>query len=1809
MKLFNQLQTGLKYFFDHLSLYLRQRFASLPPLPTKFALSFLLLTIISFKGLAQVSISSLPYSPAVTNFNSYNPNSAGNLASTIPTGWTAASSGTAAYNVAGNGSSSNGGYWAYYSGTGTDYSLGALRSGTPGNITYTVSFTNNSGSTINSITLSWDYEQWRYGGGGNTSGWDCSGTGQLAGNATLNLKDFTGANGTAGSTGGLTTTVSSFTLSSLSIANGQSFGISWVTTDVTGTDNGVAIDNFSISATNTTSPTILTSTSSLTGFGYVLGLGPSAVQSFTVSGSNLTNPLVVAPATDYEISTSNSPFSAITPSVSFTPSSGTVASQTTYVRLKSGLGVGTYSASENVACTSTGATTQNVACSGSVTATSTCGTESFTSSNATASYTSSSYTGDGGVSWSYVKASDANTNGYPIVGKGLILQNLANSSAVSATATGGIGDFTCKLRKAYTASGNRQAQLYVNGILKGTSATFGGSSGADATITTFTVSGINIAGSVTVKVVNNTGNQLVVDDISWTCYASCTPPSQTTMVAATLPAGSTTATINTGAGTGSNRLIILKESALFSTATPTGSYTANTVFGSGDAFDGGYIVYNGTGNSVSVTNLKPYTYYAIEVFEFNAAGPCYNTVSPAQGEFTTAAAAEPTSYPTLFSCGITTTTTIPLTWTDATGGTVPDGYLIVWNTTGTFTDPIDGSPVADATGSTGALNIAAGVKAGEATGLSSGITYYFRIYPYTNSGTGIDYKITATPPGTNCTTVASACLSEGFSGGTTPPSGAWTFTSIGSTYTTSGNYGASSPSLAMDATGDRIQTATLGTAASSLSFWIKGQSVTGSSLLVEGYIAGTWSTVVNITSIPSTGTTYTYNAASSPALPSNITQFRFTYTKGLGNLSFDDIVIYCSSVCASPVDITNAAASADNAKSSISWNNSSCFDEVMVVATNSSGLTFAPSGTAYTANSVYAGNNQVMYRGTGNTFTATNLTNGTTYYFEIYTRKGSTWSAGVEVSVTPVATTVLSPGDLIFVGFDTYAASGGDDYFSIATLKDITAGTKFILANAVYESGQAANVSNGRWYNGNGNSAYNISYTTVTYIGPGTLAQGSVICIQTSPAGNITGYKLNGTTSTKFTSDNGLNVQFSSSSPDAIWLMQGTFTAAALPDAIGYYSTFSGKVLGGIQSRGTFLDFNVAADPISTRISRIHPDIKCLGISTGGASNAYYGYYSSVSLHLGTQHDLIAAISDYANNWTKGTTCGCSTDGNDIPICGITFSISGGNSTPGKWTGTVSTDWFLCSNWDTFQVPDSTQDVSITSVATNIANIDPLSAYAPYYGSVASSKNIVIDNKTLSFAANAILNTVGDLTIQNSGLTDMTSGGTINIRGNWANTVGSVGFTEGTGTVNLYGYAALQTVSTTNGEAFNNLIINNGNGVTLSKDASVSNTFTLTNGIVNTTTTPNGLLTLGTAASVAGSPGTSSFVNGPMAKNTNTTAEFEYPVGKTSPSVKYRPVGIVPSTTSATTYTAEYMPGSPVPDNSNFLGALLMGIQNNEYWQMERSTSGSPSAARVKINYINGGTGIPNWTPSDPCWNCNVAVTHLSNTHYWEFTSAAGNFNTTTPETRAYASNGALYSTVWDNYNFGSFGVGYANNIILPVILLTFDASLKNTDGLLHWTIANDKDLASFEVQYSKDAVNFTPLGSVNANGTGIYNYTHPGLLSGSHYYRIMVKEKTGNSFLSAVKVLTLGKMITQITQVIHKPGGAVVIPHIYSAVSQKAGVTIFDAGGRLLGSQTTVLRPGNNEWSINLPLLANGIYFLTITTADGLRQTEKWIK
>ena len=112
-----------------------------------------------------------------------------------------------------------------------------------------------------------------------------------------------------------------------------------------------------------TTPTITANPTSLTGFTYVVDNGPSAAQTFTINGVNLTGNLnaVLDAASNFEVSVNeNSDYS------DHVYSDASVLPRTIYVRQKEGLAVGDYSGT--ITLTSEGAEAVTVALAGSVTA-------------------------------------------------------------------------------------------------------------------------------------------------------------------------------------------------------------------------------------------------------------------------------------------------------------------------------------------------------------------------------------------------------------------------------------------------------------------------------------------------------------------------------------------------------------------------------------------------------------------------------------------------------------------------------------------------------------------------------------------------------------------------------------------------------------------------------------------------------------------------------------------------------------------------------------------------------------------------------------------------------------------------------------------------------------------------------------------------------------------------------------------------------------------------------------------------------------------------------------------------------------------------------------------------------------------------------------------------------------------------------------------------------------------------------------------------------------------------------------------------
>ncbi len=125
------------------------------------------------------------------------------------------------------------------------------------------------------------------------------------------------------------------------------------------------------------------------------------------------------------------------------------------------------------------------------------------------------------------------------------------------------------------------------------------------------------------------------------------------------------------------------------------------------------------------------------------------------GEPDSPADPEPTNHVTSFTVTVNGYDQIDLTWTENDGTQAPAGYLIKASTSDNITNPTDSTAVSDNStigSNSGAKNISHGTISYEWIELDAETDYYFKIYPYTNSGSDIDYKTDGTIPNGNATT-------------------------------------------------------------------------------------------------------------------------------------------------------------------------------------------------------------------------------------------------------------------------------------------------------------------------------------------------------------------------------------------------------------------------------------------------------------------------------------------------------------------------------------------------------------------------------------------------------------------------------------------------------------------------------------------------------------------------------------------------------------------------------------------------------------------------------------------------------------------------------------------------------------------------------------------------------------------------------------------------------------------------------------------------------------------------------------------------
>lgn len=657
-------------------------------------LMIVFMSLMSLLSQAQLSITSSPYSQNFDGLGTSSITVAGgnlNTHSSTLNGWYFVETGSNANTTitVGTGSGTGGDSYNFGASGNSNRKIGGLQSGSliP---TFGFYFTNNTGSTITSIDISYTGETWRVGTASRSDRLDF----QYSTNATsLTTGTWTDVNGLdyanpgqATGSGSVQHSASiSSSITGLSLTNGSSMFIRWNDFNATGSDDGMAVENFSMTLNSSSNPVVSSSTIPSLFITTALNTN-STEQSFTVSGINLTADITVTAPSDYQVSlTPGGPYNN---SVNIT-NGGTVTNQPVYVVFNPN-SLADQGTSGNFVVTTSGGNTVNLTTSGEVTNLSagalafiafqgstpdifrmvalqdipegtrvyltdkswdgSLGTPAFTSGEGSGIWTAPS----GGVARGTVIAFNADA-GTADIGTGGLLSGLGSTG-----------------EQLFAYQGSITIPTFIAGFTTGSTIASGSPSGTQTWVPAGLTDGTNymaLANNVGASSLNVAANIRTLTDhrsfihnsANWTTATSGSWPSWTFTFLANQPTSqpSFTAassisnneiTLNFSGGDGTSYIVVMREGSAVTAVPEDGtSYTAissSANFSTAQEISPGQrIVYNGTisNTDVEVTNLSPGTTYHYAIYAYNGTTSGdrenYLTSSPGTGTESTTGSA------------------------------------------------------------------------------------------------------------------------------------------------------------------------------------------------------------------------------------------------------------------------------------------------------------------------------------------------------------------------------------------------------------------------------------------------------------------------------------------------------------------------------------------------------------------------------------------------------------------------------------------------------------------------------------------------------------------------------------------------------------------------------------------------------------------------------------------------------------------------------------------------------------------------------------------------------------------------------------------------------------------------------------------------------------------------------------------------------------------------------------------------------------------------------------------------------------------
>ena len=184
----------------------------------------------------------------------------------------------------------------------------------------------------------------------------------------------------------------------------------------------------------------------------------------------------------------------------------------------------------------------------------------------------------------------------------------------------------------------------------------------------------------------------------------------------------------------------------------------------------------------------------------------------------------------------------------------------------------------------------------------------------------------------------------------------------------------------------------------------------------------------------------------------------------------------------------------------------------------------------------------------------------------------------------------------------------------------------------------------------------------------------------------------------------------------------------------------------------------------------------------------------------------------------------------------------------------------------------------------------------------------------------------------------------------------------------------------------------------------------------------------------------------------------------------------------------------------------------------------------------------------------------------------------------------------------------------LPVKLTNLSAVRVNTNALLNWTTASERNASQFVVERSMDRNRFEVAGSVRATGnssmSNTYQFTDVNIsrvaMGKTVYYRLRIVDADGKFEYSPIVAVSFEDRTKPAVNVYPNPFNTNVSIQVTADMDAKAIITIVDLYGKTVAEMAREVVKGDNMIGLDsLQHLAAGVYFVKVNAGNSEMVTK----